>query len=170
MILEIIFISVIGTLLHFTYDWSNHNKVVGIFSAVNESTWEHIKMGLSATFLCSIADFFFFNSNPNYFFAKFICYLLVIMIMPIIFYVYTYFTKKSILIIDILSFYITIIISNFAFYKLLNIKGLPFIYNYIGYVGQLVIFGFYMILTLMPLKNFLFKDPITQEYGIKAHK
>ena len=37
------FISILGVLLHFTYEWSNDNPAVGLFSAVNESTWEHIK-------------------------------------------------------------------------------------------------------------------------------
>lgn len=39
-----IFISVLGVLLHFTYEWSGDNVVVGLFSAVNESTWEHLKL------------------------------------------------------------------------------------------------------------------------------
>ena len=33
--IEIIIISLIGTFLHFTYELSNHNKFVAIFSAVN---------------------------------------------------------------------------------------------------------------------------------------
>lgn len=31
-----IFISVLGVLLHFTYEWSGDNAVVGLFSAVND--------------------------------------------------------------------------------------------------------------------------------------
>ena len=30
---------VLGTLLHFTYEWSGEDKIVAIYSAVNESTW-----------------------------------------------------------------------------------------------------------------------------------
>lgn len=30
---------VLGTLLHFTFEWSNNNVIVGAFSSVNESTW-----------------------------------------------------------------------------------------------------------------------------------
>lgn len=43
-IIRFIVISVLGVLLHFTYDWSGNNPVVGLFSAVNESTWEHLKL------------------------------------------------------------------------------------------------------------------------------
>ena len=39
-----IFISVLGVLLHFTYEWSGNNPIVGLFSATNESTWEHLKL------------------------------------------------------------------------------------------------------------------------------
>ena len=38
-LISTMFISLIGTLSHFTYDISNHNKIIGLFSAVNESTW-----------------------------------------------------------------------------------------------------------------------------------
>lgn len=34
----------VGTLLHFTYAWSGKNTVVAALSAVNESTWEHMKL------------------------------------------------------------------------------------------------------------------------------
>ena len=43
-IISTIFVIILGTLLHFTYNWSNNNPLVGIFSAVNESTWEHLKL------------------------------------------------------------------------------------------------------------------------------
>lgn len=44
MIKGIIFVSVIGTLWHFVYEWSGQNYIVGFFFPVNESTWEHMKM------------------------------------------------------------------------------------------------------------------------------
>ena len=43
-LLRFIFISILGVLLHFTYEWSGDNSFVGLFSAVNESTWEHLKL------------------------------------------------------------------------------------------------------------------------------
>ena len=33
-----------GTLLHFMYEWTGGNRVIAVFSAVNESTWEHMKL------------------------------------------------------------------------------------------------------------------------------
>ena len=37
-IFSIIFVSVVGTLLHLLYEWSGKNKIIVTFSAVNEST------------------------------------------------------------------------------------------------------------------------------------
>ena len=39
-----LFTAAAGTLLHFAYGWSGENPVVGAFSAVSESTWEHMKL------------------------------------------------------------------------------------------------------------------------------
>ena len=54
----LLIISVIGTLLHFTYKLSNYNFFVGLFSAINESTWEHIKIGLTPLFLFYLWEYF----------------------------------------------------------------------------------------------------------------
>lgn len=169
MILEIIFICIIGTLLHFTYELSNHNKIVALFSVVNESIWEHIKMSISAVFICSIFDGLFLGSNPNYFIAKFISLLIILILMPSIFYAYTKITKRAYLFIDIISFFIVIIISQLLFYKLLETKYLGFTFSYIGVIGIFLIFGFYMVVTLSPIKLSMFKDPITNKYGLKGH-
>ena len=58
LIVSIIVISVIGTIAHFIYELSEHNKIVGLFGSVNESTWEHIKIALTATILWSLIDGF----------------------------------------------------------------------------------------------------------------
>lgn len=169
MILEIIIISILGTLLHFTYDFSKHNKVVGLFSAVNESTWEHIKMTLTATFICSMVDGFILGSNPNYFIAKLFSLLTIILLMPTIFYGYKTFTKKPVLFIDIASFYIVVICSQIMCYHILEMEPFSYIIRYFGLVGVFALFGFYMVVTLLPLENFIFKDPITNKYGLKGH-
>ena len=55
----------LGSFLHFTYDLSNHNKTVALFSAVNESTWEHIKLGLTPYFIWTVIDGIKYFNNPR---------------------------------------------------------------------------------------------------------
>lgn len=170
MLIAIIIISVVGTLFHFLYELSHHNKIMALFAAVNESTWEHIKIALTPTILYSLYDGFCYGTNPNYFFAKVLSLLTIIVVIPLIFYSYTGIIKRHVLIIDILSFYIAIALSQFVFYTILKMPALPFTINYLGAVGTFIVFGIYMTATLFPVKNFLFKDPLTKEYGIKAHE
>ena len=169
MIVETILICLIGTLLHFTYEWSHHNKIVRVFSAVNESTWEHIKIALSGVFFCTLGDIFFWSSNPNYIVGKFICLLSIIIIIPILFYLYTSFTEKSYLPIDVIIFYISIIIGQVLLNTILNMNTLPNIYTYISILGIILIIILYSILSIKPLHNFIFKDPVTNKYGIEGH-
>ena len=124
-IIAIIFISLIGTLLHFMYEWTNHNKVVSLFAAVNESTWEHIKIALTPIFIWTLYDGAVYGLNPNYFVAKMLSILVIILLIPILFYGYKIFTKKSILAIDITIFYVAIITSCLVF-KYIKIEQIKF--------------------------------------------
>ena len=166
IIISVLFISIIGTLLHFIYDVSNKNKIISLFAPVNESTWEHIKMGLSATFIWSLYDGYLFGTHPNYFFAKTASIIVLILMIPFIFYGYKIFTNKSILILYIFIFYISILLSQLTFTYIVNIKIYNEFLNYICVIILFVIFGFYMTLTILPIKSELFKDPITKKYGI----
>src|SRR5690625_180398 len=50
-------LSFVGSLLHFTFDWTGHNRLAAIFSAVNESYWEHIKIAIWPVVLLQIILF-----------------------------------------------------------------------------------------------------------------
>lgn len=169
MWISIIVISLLGTLFHFLYDISNHNKYVGLLAAVNESTWEHIKIALSPTLLWSLYDGYLYGSNANYFFAKVVSLLLIVIVIPLIFYSYKTITKKPVLLIDISSFYMAIIISQMSFKYIIRLNEITYLYQYIFFIAFFVFFGFYMIVTLLPLKNFIFKDPISNKYGFEGH-
>ena len=168
-IISIIIISLVGTLSHFLYDLTNHNKVIGLFAAVNESTWEHIKIALTPTLIWGLIDGFLYGANPNYFLAKAASLYIIIILMPLLYYGHKAIIKKEIFILDIISFYIVIISSQFVFFLLLSIENISYLMNYISTISLFLLFGGYMIHTLMPPKNFLFKDPLTKKYGYKAH-
>ena len=165
IITGIILICTVGTLLHFVYEWSHHNKIVAIFAAVNESTWEHIKICMTPTILWSLL----YICKPNYIIALSLTLLTIIVLIPVLFYTYTAFTKKAILVIDVICFYITVIVSQLVFNYFINLNTLPSIYTYLS-IGLLVIEMIcYFTFTYYPFKNFIFKDPITGKYGLEGH-
>lgn len=164
-----IIISTVGTLAHFLYDITRHNKIIGLFAAVNESTWEHIKITLTPILLWGLYDGFVYGSNPNYFLAKLVSLITPIVLIPCIFYGYKSISKKPILVIDILSFYLVIFLSQLFFKLIIDAPAILYVFQYLSVIGLFAVFGAYTLLTLMPLKTFLFKDPITHKYGFRAH-
>ena len=165
----IIIICSIGTVLHFTYELSKHNRLVAIFSAVNESTWEHIKICMTPTILWSIYEMTIYGLNKNFLLAKSLSFLTIILLIPILFYSYTIFTKKSILFVDVICFYITVICSQFVFKSIVTINSISDISIFLSAALLTIEFVAYLYLTFNPLKNFLFKDPITNKYGLEGH-
>ena len=165
----IIIISIVGTFLHFLYELSHHNKFVALFAAVNESTWEHIKICMTPTILFSLYDGFVYGTNANYLIGKSLCLLTIILLIPILFYSYTAFTKKSILWVDVICFYVTVIISQLVFNYFINANALPFIYTYLSGILLFIEIAAYVFLTFNPLKNFIFEDPISHKYGLLGH-
>lgn len=61
-IFSIVFCVVLGTLLHFTFQWSNQNYLVALFSAVNESVWEHLKLVFFPMFFTTLIRLFFLST------------------------------------------------------------------------------------------------------------
>ena len=49
--------AVLGTLAHFAYRWSGGALLAGVFCAVNESVWEHMKLLFFPVFLFTAAQF-----------------------------------------------------------------------------------------------------------------
>jgi hypothetical protein len=60
-------IIIVGSLMHFVYRWSGNSKIVGIFVPVNESVWEHLKMGFWPMVLWWFAGYFLFGNNNKHF-------------------------------------------------------------------------------------------------------
>lgn len=165
-----VFIIILGSMLHFTFEWSGNQSIVGVFSAVNESVWEHLKLGFWPALLLTIFEYHYLNKKTNNFFlAKAIGIYMIIIAIPIIFYSYTIFTGESIFIIDILSFIFAVIIGQLVSYKLLTSKRLSKNLNLIS-LGALVILGLaFVVFTFYPPQIQIFQDPITGEYGIINH-
>ncbi len=87
-IIGFVFTSIVGTLLHFLYDWSGQSFVVGLFSAVNESVWEHMKLLYVPMFAFALIERRYIRTN-NFWCAKLIGTVIGLVLIPIIYYTYT---------------------------------------------------------------------------------
>ena len=167
-IIETSLIIILGVILHFLYDWSGKNKFIGTFSAVNESTWEHLKLAFFPILLFGIVDFIFIRPYANNIvFSTTIALFCSITIITMLFYVYLGVLGKNIDIINIAIFIIAVIISKYIAYRIILMPNFENIYYILlcSYFIYITTFCF-AVFTFAPPKINLFKDPITGKYGI----
>ena len=85
-----LFTSILGTLLHFLFDFSGQHIAAALFSAVNESIWEHMKLLFYPMVLFAIPERRFLkNPGPNFWCVKLKGILLGLLLIPVIYYSYT---------------------------------------------------------------------------------
>jgi len=166
-IFSIIFIFLLGSLLHFTYNISGQNQIVAIFSSINESVWEHLKLLYFPMLLTIIIGWFYLDldkENPNFLCAKTIGVIISIMFTVIFFYTYSGVLGKNIAIIDITSFFISTVLGEFIAYLLMinRFKCNNKVYKFI----LIIIFVLFIIFTYYTPKLGIFKNPVTANYGI----
>lgn len=164
-IFSVIFVSILGTLLHFTYEWSNGNEIVGAFSAVNESTWEHLKLLFFPMLITIIIGYFYMDKNTKIICAKLIGIITAILFIIIFFYTYTTIAGTNFAILDIGSFFVAVILGEYVAYKILISKNIC--NTNIAIIILTILLISFIAFTYIPPKIFLFQDPITRGYGIK---
>lgn len=171
LIVETVAVTLIGSLLHFAYEWCGENKFVGVFAAVNESTWEHVKLALSGIFCCTLVDVWFLGDNPNYWLARSASFVVPVVVIPLIFYGYTAFTRRAVLPVDIASFAVAALLSTAAFVYIMSLPTIGEAGDIISMTVSVLIISAYLLLTVFPLKgNLLFQDPRNKQYGFAAFR
>lgn len=164
-IISTIFIMILGTLLHFTYEWSNNNIIVGTFSAINESTWEHLKLVFFPMLITTIIGFYYFKDTiPNYLCAKTIGIIIAMTFIVVFFYTYTGIIGRNFAVLDIGSFFIAILLSQYLVMKIIN-EQCYCNNNACGIILGILLVCF-IVFTFKPPQIALFKDPVTNTFGI----
>ena len=159
-----IFIFILGTLLHFTYNLSSNNSLVGIFSSVNESTWEHLKLIFFPMLITGIVGAIYFKEiYPNYLCVKTRGIIISMLFMVIFYYTYKGILGYDITFLNIGSFFISALICEYYTYK--NINNI-ICNNKLAIIILGILFLLFLIFTFYPPNINLFIDPISCIYGI----
>lgn len=166
-ILGIIFTIGLGTLLHFTFEWSKQNDIIAFFSPVNESTWEHLKMLAFPMLIYSILEYIKIGPvYDNYMIAKALGVLSGMIAIVMLFYTYTGIIGKNSTIVDIIIFILSVVLAFCISNYLLNHHIFrSSIFQPIGVILILCIVIAFMWFTNFPPKIALFLDPSTKSYG-----
>lgn len=166
----ILFTWILGTLLHFTYEWSGQNNFVGIFSAVNESTWEHLKLAFFPMLVFSIIEgILIYKKTNNYIEAKAISMFLSIFLITTIFYTYTGILGINLAIIDIFIFLASVLVAEWLSYKMMiRNNESTLLSKTLSILIVLFLLICFITFTFNTPQVQLFEDPITKSYGIKV--
>lgn len=162
------FLIVVGSLLHFAFDWSNHLPLIGVISAVNESVWEHLKLGFWSLVLFSLIEYWFVKDETNNFLlAKGLGVITLQGFILLVFYTYTMFSAKPILVIDISSYILGSVLCQVVSYMILTRTAVRKTLNRLGLALILIHAALLITFTFAPPKLPIFQDSHSLSYGIQ---
>ena len=109
---SVLAVAILGSLNHFLYDWTGGSSFAALFCPINESPWEHLKLlffpflfvTLWTAALCRFRD-------RRFFYCRFLGVLCGMAFILISFYTYTGIWGTHVLILDLLIFFLGVVLS-----------------------------------------------------------
>ena len=157
------FAVVLGSLLHFLFDWTG-SYALAPFSAVNESTWEHMKILFFPLLVFALIQRPFANDYPAFWWIKCIGILAGVISIPVLFYTYNGAFGKSPDWLNITFFILATSTSYVVEFLLFRQKNTCKFCAWYFIILCAIAFTF-VIFTFFPPKLPLFQAPITKLYG-----
>ena len=158
--------SLAGTILHFLYEWTNESVLIAPFSAVNESTWEHMKLLYFPLLAFALIQSRFSKEYCDFWRVKYIGFTVGLTGIPVVFYTYNGVFGKSPDWINISIFFAATALTFWVEWRLFKqrkplCKGQTLAFVAICAIGLL-----FVVFTFLVPKLPLFQDPIPKTYGI----
>ena len=163
-----VFTSVMGVMLHFLYDFSGQNKVVAIFSAVNESIWEHLKLLFYPMVAVAIIEYFFWGKNVESFWCiKLIGIVSGLVLIPVAYYTYTGILGVNVDWLNITIFFFSAAVVYWVETKLFQNDFTCPMGSKLAVALICLNAVVFTIFTFVPPHIPLFQDPMTGTYGFQ---
>lgn len=159
-----VFTVLAGTLLHFVWEWSGRSNLTAVFSAVNESTWEHLKLLFFPFVLFSAMEYGIYGKYRDCFFtAKARGVLLGMLTIVVVFYTYTGVLGENYFPLDIGTFLLGVAVSYLYSYQYLHdflnsCSGGMELFSLLTILAVAVAFG---VFTFYPPDLGLFRPPVS---------
>lgn len=164
----LLFTLIVGTLLHFVYQWTDSSWLAGIFAPVNESSWEHLKLVFTPMLLISVLEYVIFGRKVQGFVPiKVMSVLLAMAGVLILFYTYSGIIGINFLFADILTFVIAVTAAyRYSYTQLLEDEKRTKAEVVCSWITLLILLGCFVLFTFYPPRIGLFVDPVSGIYGI----
>lgn len=153
-------VCILGTVNHYLYEWCGNNNIIGAFVPVNESVWEHLKLLFFPFMFFVIVEFIVYGRYiKGFLFSDFVGVLYGLIFIPVAFYLYSSIIGKSVVVIDILIFIVSVAISFYIRYK--RIKNENDVRHYMNIPAVILFLGVAALmagLTYFPPSTELFRS------------
>lgn len=158
-IIGCLFVWAVGTLLHFFYDWSNKNPIVGLFSPVNESLWEHLKLLFFPTVIYTAFQYFYVGKKyASFFTAKLLGIISGMLLIVVGFYITLAIAGKPVTWVDITLFFVGVLVAYIISYQFIIRQKMPESVEIISFLMLLTIIVLFWGFTYYPPNFSLFKE------------
>ena len=161
-----VFTGVLGTLLHFVFDWTDSSAIAAVFSAVNESIWEHIKLLIYPMLLFAFWEYKVWGREEDCFWQIKLRGLLAgIVLIPALYYTYTGVLGTSADWFNITIFFVVAAVVYYMETKLLQKENRCYISDWLAVALLILLPAAFTLLTFYPPHVPLFQDPVTKTFG-----
>lgn len=164
-----LFTSILGTFLHFLFELSGQSITAALFSAVNESIWEHMKLLYFPMLAFAALESRFLKPLPTGFWCvKLIGILTGLILIPVLYYTYTGILGKSADWFNVTIFFIAAAVSfrlETGLFKSGKTCPIP---AWLAIALLLSVGAAFVILAFTPPQIPLFRDPVTGTYGYQG--
>ncbi|MHB1169357.1 MAG: DUF6512 family protein [Longimicrobiales bacterium] len=99
----------LGVALHYVYDWTGQHAVAGIFAALNESTWEHLKLAFWPMLLVAPFHWWLYDRPVGWLPATAVRVVTAPLLIIVLFYGYTAILATHHLPLDLAVFALSVI-------------------------------------------------------------
>jgi hypothetical protein len=163
-----LFTLIVGTTLHFAYEWSGRNLIVAMFTPINDSVWEHLKLLFTPMLFYFVIEYFSYGKKiANFALIRVLSIIIGMLVIVVSFYTYSGIIGSNYLVADIGTFVLGTIVAYWSSYKL--IQSQYFVSkqaDIFGWISLVFLTFIIIIFTFTPPHIALFKDFTTGAYGI----
>ena len=158
--------SLLGTVLHFLYEWLGKARWVAPFSGVNESTWEHMKLLFWPMLLFAAIQSFFFRDRTDFWCVKLRGVLFGLALIPVLFYTYNGVIGKSPDFINITIFFVSAAAAYLYEARLFRKECTRYCLPKVAIAVLALVALCFVLFTFKAPRIGIFLDPLTGSYGI----
>lgn len=109
---SILAVAILGSLNHFLYDWTGGSSLAALFCPINESPWEHLKLLFFPFLFVTLGTAALYRfRDRRFFYCRFLGVVCGMAFTLVTFYTYTGIWGSHALILDLLIFFLSVVLS-----------------------------------------------------------